>query len=62
MAQLETSYKGLIKNLSGKDVLGHVKGLSVREALKLGADGLVIYGFFVVGEMVGRRSMVGYDV
>lgn len=62
VTHVESTYKTLLKSLSGKELSNTFKNMSTRDAIKLGADGLVIYGFFVVGEMVGRRSVVGYDV
>lgn len=57
MSQFETTYKQLFKSISTGQVTSAFKNLSTKDAVKLGADGLVIYGFFVVGEMIGRRNV-----
>ncbi|CCG81538.1 putative Mitochondrial F1F0-ATP synthase g subunit [Taphrina deformans PYCC 5710] len=62
MAQIETTYKSLFKSISTGQLMSSAKNMSTKDAVKLGVDGLVIYGFFVVGEMVGRRHLVGYEV
>lgn len=57
MAQIETTYKSLFKSVTSGQAFSGLRSMSTRDAVKLGADGLVIYGFFVVGEMVGRRHV-----
>ncbi|KXS20145.1 hypothetical protein M427DRAFT_403203 [Gonapodya prolifera JEL478] len=36
--------------------------VTVRDAAALAARGVEIAGFFYVGEMIGRRSVIGYNV
>ncbi|KAG4306519.1 hypothetical protein PORY_000507 [Pneumocystis oryctolagi] len=42
--------------------IGYIKGLTRREWIQLGVYGVQGYGFFKVGEVVGRRHLVGYNV
>jgi F-type H+-transporting ATPase subunit g len=66
VAQFEQVAKSIVQNGTSpkglSQLVGQLRGLKTGELIKLGADGLVIYGFFCVGEMVGRRNLVGYDV
>jgi F-type H+-transporting ATPase subunit g len=41
---------------------GAWKKVTVGQVGKMAAEGAKIGGFFIVGEMIGRRSIVGYDV
>ncbi|KAJ3066903.1 hypothetical protein HDU98_009847 [Podochytrium sp. JEL0797] len=41
---------------------GAWKNLTVKQAGQVAAGGFTVYGFFLVGEMVGRASLVGYKV
>ncbi|KAJ3339999.1 hypothetical protein HDU93_007548 [Gonapodya sp. JEL0774] len=36
--------------------------VTVRDATSLAARGVEIAGFFYVGEMIGRRSLIGYNI
>ncbi|ORY82606.1 mitochondrial ATP synthase g subunit-domain-containing protein [Protomyces lactucae-debilis] len=66
MAQFEQVAKNIVSNGTSpkglSSLVGQLRGLKTGEMIKLGADGLVIYGFFCIGEMIGRRNLVGYDV
>lgn len=57
MAQVESTARSVFKSLSTGQFVNAIKGMSQKDAVKLGVDGLTIYGFFVVGEMVGRRHV-----
>jgi hypothetical protein len=41
---------------------GAWKKVTVGQVGKMVGEGAKITGFFVIGEMIGRRSVVGYDV
>ncbi|KAI8927270.1 mitochondrial ATP synthase g subunit-domain-containing protein [Entophlyctis helioformis] len=41
---------------------GEWKKVTVRQSLTFAAEGAKIYGFFLVGEMVGRGSIIGYNI
>ncbi|TPX69724.1 hypothetical protein CcCBS67573_g06764 [Chytriomyces confervae] len=41
---------------------GAWKKVTVREAGQVFGAGVTIYGFFLVGEMVGRGNLVGYKI
>nr|KAJ3421603.1 hypothetical protein HK105_002974 [Polyrhizophydium stewartii] len=41
---------------------GAWKKVTVRQVGQLTAEGVKVYGFFLVGEMVGRGSIVGYNI
>ncbi|KAI9337681.1 mitochondrial ATP synthase g subunit-domain-containing protein [Zopfochytrium polystomum] len=41
---------------------GAWKKVTVAQAGQLAAAGVTVYGFFLVGEMIGRGSIIGYDV
>lgn len=56
-ATVESTYKSLYKSLTSGQFISAFKGISTKDAAKLGVDGLTIYGFFVVGEMIGRRHV-----
>lgn len=56
-ATIESFYKSLYKSITTGQLVTGLRGLSTKDAVKLGVDGLTIYGFFVVGEMIGRRHV-----
>jgi hypothetical protein len=41
---------------------GQWKNVTIKETLQLLTEAVKIGGFFLVGEMIGRRSIVGYDI
>ncbi|KAJ3219903.1 hypothetical protein HDU67_008432 [Dinochytrium kinnereticum] len=41
---------------------GAWKKVTLRQAGSLVGSGVTIYGFFLVGEMIGRGSVIGYDI
>ncbi|KAJ3291025.1 hypothetical protein BCR33DRAFT_719038 [Rhizoclosmatium globosum] len=41
---------------------GAWKKVTVREAGQVVGAGVTVYGFFLVGEMIGRGSLVGYKI
>ncbi|KAJ3330078.1 hypothetical protein HDU76_006472 [Blyttiomyces sp. JEL0837] len=41
---------------------GAWKKVTVSEAGSLAAAGVTVYGFFLVGEMIGRGSVIGYQI
>lgn len=43
-----------------KEVLSIFKGIQRNDALKFGAYGIQLLGFYSVGEVIGRRKIVGY--
>ena len=57
LAQVETTARSLFKSMTSGQFANTFKGMSQKDAVKLGVDGLTIYGFFVVGEMIGRRHV-----
>lgn len=61
MAQFESTYKSLFKSVTSRGSFNAFKTMSTKDAVKLGVDGLTIYGFFVVGEMIGRRHVSDFS-
>lgn len=49
-----------LKNVSFKDALAKVRSLSSKEAASYGVIAAELVGFFTVGEIIGRRKIVGY--
>lgn len=43
-----------------KEVLSVFKNIQKNDALKYGAYGIQLLGFYSVGEVIGRRKVVGY--
>ena len=41
---------------------GAWKKVTVKQVGKMAGEGVKIAGFFILGEMIGRRSIIGYDV
>ena len=41
---------------------GSWKKVTLRQVGKLSIEGIKIYGFFLVGEMIGRGSIIGYQI
>ncbi|KAI8908473.1 hypothetical protein EDD86DRAFT_207762 [Gorgonomyces haynaldii] len=41
---------------------GQWRNVTIRQTFQLAAEGLKIYGFFLVGEMIGKGSVVGYQI
>lgn len=60
MTEFESVYKSLYKSLSTGEFVSAARNMNAKQVVQLSADGLIIYGFFVFGEMVGRRNVVGY--
>lgn len=66
-AEFQKVYGSFVKFLKGSDhgavISKNFKALGANNkeaAYKLGALGLQCYGFFALGEMIGRRHIVGY--
>lgn len=57
MTHFESTYKSMYRSLTSGQFVTAFKGISTKDVVKLGVDGITIYGFFVVGEMVGRRHV-----
>lgn len=45
-AQVEGTYRSVLKSMSGGSAMAGMKSMSGKEMVKLGVDGLIIYGFF----------------
>ncbi|KAH9270514.1 hypothetical protein BASA83_007326 [Batrachochytrium salamandrivorans] len=41
---------------------GEWKKVTLAQTVSFGLEGVKIYGFFLVGEMIGRGSIVGYNI
>jgi len=72
MAEVSEAYSALWSRISRPDkilpeLLESANVRKLQEAgwqpfLKAGLGGLELFGFFCIGEMIGRRSLKGYDV
>ncbi|BFZ54934.1 hypothetical protein PYCC9005_001971 [Savitreella phatthalungensis] len=59
-SQVEQVYKQLFNAAKSGNFVEQARNVKTSSLLKLAADGIVIYGFYTVGEMIGRRHVVGY--
>ncbi|QLL34532.1 hypothetical protein HG536_0G03940 [Torulaspora globosa] len=65
VADFQKVYSQLYKNLlhysvKPKEVLGLLKSLGKNDVVKYGSYAIQIVGFYSVGEIIGRRHLVGY--
>ena len=51
-----------ISNFTSAFKNGEWKKVTVRQVGQLAAEGVVISGFFLVGEMIGKGSIIGYHI
>ncbi|KAJ3049432.1 hypothetical protein HK097_009573 [Rhizophlyctis rosea] len=51
-----------ISNFTSAFKNGAWKKVTVRQVGQLAAEGVVISGFFLVGEMIGKGSIIGYQI
>ena len=56
---MQSSYKSLWGTVSKTSTF---KSLSPVDGTRIALYALEVYGFFVIGEMVGRRHLVGYNI
>ncbi|CAI5768000.1 ATP synthase subunit g, mitochondrial [Podarcis lilfordi] len=50
--------KGLVKSMQ----TGRIKQLTVKEALRNGLVATEVLMWFYIGEIIGKRGLIGYDV
>ncbi|CAD6646672.1 XXYS1_4_G0021960.mRNA.1.CDS.1 [Saccharomyces cerevisiae] len=65
VAQFKSVYSNLYKQslnfaLKPTEVLACLRNIQKNELLKYGAYGIQLIGFYSVGEIIGRRKLVGY--
>ncbi|CAG8508055.1 1834_t:CDS:2 [Paraglomus occultum] len=58
LAQIEEARSYLQKTLHWK----HIKSLSLYDYARIGVRSAEVAGFFFIGEVIGRRSLIGYNV
>ncbi|KAG0197612.1 hypothetical protein BGX28_008878 [Mortierella sp. GBA30] len=61
-AQIETAKDRALKFIWDARSINTWKNISKDQYMKAGLVAVEAYAFFMVGEIVGRRSLVGYDV
>ncbi|CAI4053704.1 hypothetical protein SKDZ_16G2840 [Saccharomyces kudriavzevii ZP591] len=65
IAQIRSVYSNIYKQslnfvLKPTEILSFLKNVQKNELLKYGAYGIQLIGFYSVGEVIGRRKLVGY--
>jgi hypothetical protein len=58
LAQIEEARSLIQKSLSWS----YVRSLSLYDYAKIGIHSVEMAGFFFIGEVIGRRSLIGYNV
>jgi len=58
LAQIEEARTYVQKTLHWK----YIKSLSLYDYARIGIRSVEVAGFFFIGEVIGRRSLIGYNV
>ncbi|TPX32215.1 hypothetical protein SmJEL517_g04626 [Synchytrium microbalum] len=58
LAEAQQGYASFISAFQN----GSWRNVTIKQAAGVAAKGVEVVGFFVVGEMIGRQHVVGYDI